>query len=400
MPRYQYQAKDNQGQSKNGIVEASSEKNAVNLLHDQGFFIVSMNEASGGFTAISGKITKVSFGDLVYITRQLSTMITAGLTLIEALNILRQQVTKPALIKLITQLEEDIQGGLSFADSLAKYPKIFPPIYLALVRAGEASGKLDSILSRLADNLEKNRDFRNKIKSVMTYPVVIVTGMSIVGVVVMTVVIPRLTGMYKDFGIELPLPTMILISISDFLVQWGVVTFIGLALVIGLFMRWARTKTGKHAIDSGILMIPVIGNLIKESTLVEVTRTLSILIDGGVPILTALEIAQNATGNVIYKDAFDDATKRVEKGFPLSKPLLENSLFPPIFGQMVAVGEQTGKVGDSLMKIANYFESETEQVVRSLTTLIEPFIMVILGIGVGFLVMAVLLPIYSLTSKF
>jgi type IV pilus assembly protein PilC len=216
----------------------------------------------------------------------------------------------------------------------------------------------------------------------------------------MTIVVPRLTSLYKEFNADLPLPTQILINTSNFFVNFWLIIFIIIIGVVTFLLKFRQTKLGKHFLANLALKLPVFGNLIKQSTLVEITRTLSMLIEGGVPILSALEIAQDATGNILYKEAFIDASKKVEKGFPLSEPVSNNSLFPPILGQMVAVGEQTGKMGDALYKLSRYFETEADSVVNSLTTMIEPLIMVVLGLGVGFLVMAVLLPIYSLTSKF
>jgi type II secretory pathway component PulF len=399
MASFNYKVKDQNSKTLKGVVEAVTIKQATALLHDRGYIIISLKEVTASLIPYNLK-SPISFSDLVHITRQLATMITAGLTLVEALSILRQQLTKPQLIKLVSKIEDEVKGGSGFAATLEKYPKVFPPIYLALVRAGEASGKLDVILARLADNLEKSSNFNNKVRGALVYPAIVIFGMGIVSVIVMTVVVPRLTSLYKEFGAELPVPTQILIALSGFFVNyWFLILILAIMGVVG-FLKFRETYFGKHVLASIVLRIPVFGNLIKQATLVEVTRTLAMLIDGGVPILTSLEISQNATNNILFREAFMDASKKVEKGFPLSEPFSINSLFPPILGQMVAVGEQTGKLGDALLKLSNYFETEAEGVVRSLTTMIEPLIMVILGFGVGFLVLAVLLPIYSLTSKF
>jgi type IV pilus assembly protein PilC len=400
MPQFSYYVKTSEGKTLKGLVEAKTIKQAVDLLHQKSMFVISIKENMKSLMPFQGSSASINFNDLVHFTRQLATMITAGLTLIEALSILEQQLKKPKLIKLVDEIEEEVRGGKSFATTLEKYPKIFPPVYLALVKAGEASGKLDVILARLADNLEKSKEFKSKVKGALVYPVIVVVGMVTVSFIVMTVVVPRLTALYSEFDAELPLPTQILMTISNFMIQsWWLV--IASVIVGGLvFMKWKDTDAGKHIIAHITLNLPVFGTLIKESTLVELTRTLSILIDGGIPILTALQISQDATNNVYFKEAFQKAGTLVEKGYPLSEPLIENKLFPPILGQMVSVGEQTGKIGDSLFKLSKYFETEAEAAVRTLTTMIEPLIMVVLGLGVGFLVMAVLLPIYSLTAKF
>ena len=400
MSKFNYKAKNAQGLVQKGIVEANNVKHAVNLLHEEGLFIITVKETGKSFTSIKMPTANVAFDDVVNFTRQISTMITAGLTLVEALKILSEQIKKASLLKLITHIQEEVQGGKPFADILEKYPRIFPPIYLALVRAGEASGKLDVILGRLADNLEKSRDFKNKVKGTLVYPAIVVIGMVVVSIIVMTVVVPRLTGLYKEFGVDLPLPTKILIAMSNFIThQWWMMIII-IVLLVFSYLRFSRSKFGQRILATITLNVPVFGPLIKEATLVEITRTLSLLIEGGIPILTSLDIARDATSNMLYKEAFAEARKKVEKGYPLSDPFNENKLFPAILGQMVSVGEQTGKLGDSLSKLSKYFETEADNAVRSLTTMIEPLIMIILGLGVGFLVMAILLPIYSLTSSF
>jgi len=400
MPRYQYRAKDTLGHSQKGIVEAGNINLATSLLHERGYYIITLHEEAANTLTLGISQKGISFGDVVHFTRQLATMITAGLTLVEGLSILQQQLTKQSHIRLISQLEDGVRSGKSFAETLDRFPAYFPPVYLALVRAGEASGKLDVILTRLADNLEKNRDFKNKIRGALIYPAIVVTGMGVVTIIVMTVVVPRLTSLYNEFGVGLPLPTQILIAFSNALISYWILFLIGAVGAVIFFFRWRMTSFGKHALAALSLNAPVFGTIVREATLVEVTRTLSILIDSGVPILTALEISQDTTNNILFKEAFTDISKKVEKGLPLSEPLSHNKLFPPILGQMVSVGEQTGKLGDSLIKLSRYFEAEADRAVRSLTTLIEPLIMVVLGLGVGFLVMAVLLPIYSLTSKF
>lgn len=400
MARFIYKVKDGQSKTIEGIVEATNLKHALLLLHEKGFFVVNIKEQSNKVFWQILKPATISFHDLVHITRQLSTMITAGLTLDEALLILIQQTKKSGISTILKHIEEEVRSGKTFSGSLEKYPSVFPPVYISLVQAGEASGKLDVILSRLADNLEKTREFRTKVKGALVYPSIVMSGMVIVAIIVMTIVVPRLTSLYKEFGISLPLPTQILIFASLFLVKMWWLILILFIITFVLFLRMRTTKFGRFILSTISLNLPIFGNLIRQATLVEVTKTLGLLVDGGVPILTSLEIAQNATNNILYQDAFAQAAKRIEKGFPLSEPLMENKIFPAILGQMVAVGEHTGKLGDSLFKLSGYFEAEAEAVVRNLTTLIEPLIMVVLGLGVGFLVLAVLLPIYSLTSKF
>lgn len=400
MSRFAYTVKDEKGKTVKGIVEALDKKQAVFLLHKRNYYVISLilQKQRQSNTRVSSY--SVRFNDLVHFTRQLSSMINAGLTLIESLHIIQGQLTKPAMLKLVKQLEDDVSGGSGLGDAISKNPRIFPPIYIALVRAGEASGKMDVILSRLADNLEKSREFKNKLKSAMIYPAIVLGGIAIVGVIVMTVVFPKLTALYKEMNIELPLPTQILITVSGIFSAWWWLAGIIVAAGVTVFIKLMSTRSGKRSLDRIIINIPGVGNLVKQSTMVEMIRSLAILVDSGVPILTALDISKNATGNILYQEAFEDAAKKVEKGSSLSEAIAEKNLFLPIIIQMVAVGEQTGKLGDCLYRLANYFESETDMAIRSLTTIIEPLIMVILGLGVGFLVIAVLMPIYSLSTKF
>ncbi|MBI2612160.1 type II secretion system F family protein [Candidatus Gottesmanbacteria bacterium] len=401
MQRFSYRAKDKKGQSRTGVVEARDQKEAVSLLREKNLFIIHMGRAtSGSLSGFSNYFNRISFNDIVNLTRQLSTMITAGLTLSEALSILRMQVKNPSLVLVISQIQEDVQGGKSFSDSIEKYPQHFSPIYRALVRAGEASGKLDEVLERLSENLEKAREFRSKTRGAFIYPTIILVGMVIVMFIMMTFVVPRLTTIYQDFGVELPTPTVILIAISTFLSNFWYLVIGGIILLIVLFRRWKKTPVGQRVWDKFLLGLPILGNLIKEATLVEVTRTLSILVGAGIPILEAISISRGAVANVHYQDSLAEIEIKVEKGFSLGNLFSDNPLFPPILGMMVVVGEQTGKLDDSLFKLSRYFESETENAVKALTTLMEPLIMVILGVGVGFLVLAVLMPIYSLTSQF
>ena len=400
MAKFKYKARRSDSRPAEGFVEADNLKQAQSLLHERGYFIISLKEQASNIFSNQFIPQGISFPEMVHVTRQLSTMITAGLNIDEALLILIQQVKKARLINLLKKIEEEVRSGKSLTSALEKYPRIFSPVYLALVRAGEASGKLDLVLERLADNLEKSRDFRNKIKGALVYPTLIVSGMVVVTFIVMTVVVPRLTGLYKEFDIELPLPTRLLIGTSDFFVaNWYYILIFAIVFFL-LLLKIRQSKYGQFIIATFMMNIPIFGPIFKQSTLVEITKTLAILIESGVPIMSALAIARNATNNIIFKDAFDLAAKKVEKGFPLSDPLLENKMMPSILGQMVAIGEHTGKLGESLTKLSRYFETEADIAVRTLTTLIEPLIMVILGVGVGFLVLAVLLPIYSLTSKF
>lgn len=382
-------------------IEADSEKNVIEFLRTNGYFPIEVKEArSGDISLFSGIFNKPSFSDIVDFTRQVAIMLNAGLTIVDSLDILKKQVTKPALRKIIIAIDNDIKGGSSFSTALLKYRGIFSNLYIALVKSGEASGKLSDILLKLSDNLEKEREFKGKLKGAMIYPVIVLTAMFGVMFVMVTFVVPKLLNLYKDFNVTLPLTTQILIMISSFSAKFWPLIIGGVFFGITAFRKYAQTKAGKHSIDSFILKLPVMSNVVKISSLVDATRTLSILIGSGVSILEALEIVIETTDNVIFQDSFVAIKKKVEKGQSLGNSLQQEEIFPPILVQMALVGEQTGHLDDTLMRMSRYFESESEIAIKAVTTLIEPAILIFLGLGVGFLVISVITPIYNLTSSF
>ena len=327
-------------------------------------------------------------------------MISAGLVLSEAIDILVEQEEQKYFHSCLVQLSADLKGGLSLAASLSKYPNIFPGIYINLVKAGEASGKLDAVLLKMADNLEKEKEFKAKVKGAMIYPAVVITMMGAVVVIMMIFVIPKLVSLYKETTLELPLPTKILIFISDVFVNfwWLLVLFIAVALV--LIKRWIKTPQGKLYFDKILLKMPIAGKIITNVTLTNFNRTMGLLVAAGIPILTAIEIVQDLTGNDVFKKALKSSYSGVEKGLEFSAQLISLPVFPTIIGQMVKVGEETGKVDEIFFKLSDYFEAESDQLIRNLTVAIEPIILIVLGIGVGFLVISIILPIYKLTTSF
>ena len=401
MPFYSYKAFTSDGKQTTGLVESPSEDQAVHLLKEKQLVVVSLRQTGDSpFAGALAKFQKVGFSDIVNFTRQLSTMITAGLSLPQSLSILREQTTNPEFAKVLLDIEHQITGGGNLADALSKYPDYFSSIYVSLIRAGEASGLLDKVLTRLAETMESQREFRGKVTGAMIYPVIIIVGMIVVVGVMMVVVVPKLTDLYKDFGITLPVTTQILIGISNFAVRfWWLVILAGIGISIAL-QKWKKTPLGERLIDTYMLKVPIIGNLQKKVILVEFTRTLSMLLSSGIHILDALKILKNSLGNVLYRDAIDDIGKKVEKGFTLGDTFQSHKEFPPIVSQMMKVGEETGKMDDTLLKLSVYFQSETENLVKGLTTAIEPIIMVFLGVGVGFIVISIITPIYNLTAQF
>lgn len=401
MAKFNYKVKDKEGKILKGLVEARDEKQAVRILHERDLTVISLKPQLKGplFELGKGVLGRVKTSDLVRFTRQLATMVTAGLTLTDALTILEIQAN-PKMASVVEAIRRDIEGGSSLADALAHQPAVFDAVYVALVRSGEAGGVLDKILTRLADTLEKRQEFISRVRGAMIYPVIVVGAMSVVAGIMIIFVIPRLLVLYEEFEAELPIMTKILLSLSQFITSFWWLTLLGL---IGgtLALRMIRkTPLGKRRYDEFLFRLPVLGSLRRQMMLTEFTRTLGLLAGAGVLIVDALNILKGSMSSPIYEEALKEASSQVEKGLPLAAALARTEVFPPILPQMIAVGEETGKLEEVLGKVSVYFEQEADVAVRGLTTAIEPLIMIVLGIGVGFLIIAVIMPIYNLTSQF
>ncbi len=382
-------------------IEAASSEEVIDYLQKNGYFPISVEKVKEFSLSFLNNLTqRVDFNDIVNFTRQIAIMLNAGLTLIDSLEILNKQTTKLPLKKMIDAIGAKIKGGSSFSVALRDYKSNFSNLYIALVRSGEASGKLGEILLRLADNLEKEREFKSKLKGALVYPIIIVISMFIVMFIMITFVLPKLLALYKDFNVELPLSTQILIGVSNLSTKFW--PFVLVLIVVGLYFakKFLSTKAGKKSFDQFVLKLPVFGNIISISALVESTRTLAILISAGISILDALSIVVDSTDNSVFQQAFLTVSQKVEKGQSMGVALEQERIFPPILVQMSLVGEQTGNLDDTLLRLSKYFEMESEMATKTMMTLIEPLILVFLGIGVGFLVMSVITPIYSLTNSF
>lgn len=401
MAKFQYKIKDQNGKSVTGEIDSIDLHSAVTSLRRKGMIIISVSpktESSLGF--LDKILNRVSFNDLVIMTRQLATMVGAGLTLSEAVDILQEQQNSNKLKSVLFDLSNDIKGGLSLFQALSKHRDVFPPLYINLVKSGEASGKLDTVLIRMSDSLEKEREFKARIKGAMIYPAIVVSIMGAVMVIMITFVIPKLTALYKESTMELPLPTKILIGISDFFVSfWWLVILVTIGAVIG-FRQWKQTPRGGFIIDQIMLKIPLVNKIVINVTLANFSRTFGLLVAAGIPLLEGISIVENVTDNLVFKIALRSSYKGVEKGLSFSAQLLALPVFPKIVGQMIKVGEETGKVDEIFYKLSDYFESESDHLVKNLTVAIEPIILIILGLGVAFLVISIILPIYKLTTSF
>jgi type IV pilus assembly protein PilC len=401
MKRFYYKAKNKDNQLVTGEVEAQDEQNAARLVRGKGLTVISIRPIAGSIFDFFKKYReRITSKDISTFTRQLSTMINAGLPLTEGLLILRSQ-SKGTMQKMVSQLLSEVEGGEAFSSALQKQGKIFSTTYIALIKSGELGGVLDDVLAKLADNMEKQQEFAGKVKGALIYPVIVIVGMVAVAIVMMLFVIPKLTSLYSEFGATLPLPTRILMGISGFMLKAWPLMLILLGFGIYLYSSYRKSPIGRKKTDELLFKLPIIGDLQRQVILTDITRTLSMMVGAGVSILDGLNITSEVVSNMVIKDALKDAAKQVEKGFPVAFSFAKHpEAFPYILSQMVAVGEETGKMEDVLKKISHVFEVESDEQVKNLTAAIEPLVMIVLGVGVGFLVIAVILPIYNLTSQF
>ncbi len=400
MKKFAYRVIDEKGNPTSGEIEANSLTQAAVVLRRRKVLITKLSESSAGsIDELLGSLRKPSLDEVSNFTRQLATMIASGLPLVEALRILREQ-SKTRLADVIDSILTEVEGGSSLGAALEKNNDVFSNVYIALVKAGESAGVLDSVMNKMADTLDKQRDFRSKTKGALVYPMIVLIGMVVVATIMMIFVVPKMTAMYKDFGAQLPLPTRILIGLSNFMINDWYLLFGGLFAALLFFRRWSKTPTGAIVLEQLIFKVPIWGNLKKDTIMAEFARTMGLLSTAAIPILDGLRIVADTLDSQIYSDEIRRAALRVEKGTTLSEAITTQSNFPPILSQMLAVGEQTGKVDEILSKLADFYESQTELKVKALTTAIEPIIMVFMGIGVGFLVIAIIMPIYNLTSQF
>ncbi|MBT4850414.1 type II secretion system F family protein [Candidatus Parcubacteria bacterium] len=400
MPIFKYRARTLDGRITVGAVEAVTESEAAELLGDKGLVVLSLAETRQK----SGKGWNINLGnvkqkDLVIFSRQLSVMISATVPIVQSLRILSQQTTNPIFIEKIVEIANDVDGGMKLSDSMGKHKKVFGHFYIAMVRSGETSGKLDEILQYLADQMEKDYDLVARIKGAMIYPIFIISGMIVVGFLMMVFVLPNMTQMLKETGTELPFLTRILISTSDFMSEYWYFMIFGLAIFIVLFRLWAKSNNGKVVWDATKIKIPVFGALFKKIYIVRFTRSLSTLLRGGVPISSALKITADVVDNQAYQKLIMDTVDEVEGGNSISVLFVRSDLMPKMLSQMMTIGERTGRLDQVLDRLGEFYSREIDNLVGSLTSLIEPLILVIMGVGVGGMVAAIMLPMFKIAQS-
>jgi type IV pilus assembly protein PilC len=397
MPTFTYEAKTRTGEVRTGTMEADDEAAVGQRLRQQQLQPVKV--AKKGFSFNFGGGGTVTTKDLVIFTRQFSTMIDAGLPLVQCLDILGSQIENPAFARVLRTVKNDVEGGLTFSDSLAKHPRIFDHLFCNLVRAGEIGGILDTILQRLAAYIEKNAKLVRQVKSALTYPIGVMFIAVAVVAVMMIFVIPTFESMFKEFGGELPGLTQTVINASHFFVNNVFLLIGGTVGSLYAFAYWKRTPSGTRVIDRALLQFPVIGGVMRKIAVARFTRTLGTLLSSGVPILDAMEIVAKSSGNYIIEQGIMTARAKIAEGKNMAEPLAETQVFPSMVVQMIAVGEQTGALDTMLNKIADFYEEEVDVAVSAMTSLLEPIMMVFIGGSVGTMIIAMYLPIFTMAGN-
>lgn len=395
-----YRAVTQNGKQIQGFIESRDKREAARYLQNHQLIPITITTSGQtGLARYLQLLRKPSPKDLIFFTRQLASMLASGLTLMQALVIMRDQMKGSAMADIVESIVADVENGKTLSNGIERYPTIFTPIYIALIRTGEASGLLDKVLTRLADNLEKQEALRQTIRGALLYPIIVVIMMIVVTIVMLIFVIPQLSVLYGNLNLELPLQTQMVVASSEVVSKfWPIIAVL---LLFGLysFRRWYKKDDGRRIVDGYLLKLPIFGKLLTQSMMTEFSRTFGLLIGSGALVVDSLMKSADVVGNIHYKDAIVLVAKRVEKGITISDAMHASSFFPPYLIQMARIGEQTGKLDDALVKTSEYYEREVNQTVKTLTTLMEPLIMMMLALGVGFLIFAVITPIYNLLSS-
>jgi len=401
MPTFVWTGRARDGKSTKGSMEAASEAVVMASLRRQGVQANKIKEAGKGLNLelnIGFLQPKITSKDIVVFTRQFATMIDAGLPLVQCLDILSSQQENKTFKTILLKVKEDVESGATFADALGKHPKAFNELYVNLVAAGEVGGILDTILNRLAVYIEKALKLKKQVKSAMTYPMTIIGIAILVIAVILIFVIPQFSSMFADFGSTLPLPTIIVIAISDFIQDYFLVIIGAIAFFIFAVKRIYATNKGRDVMDRWSLKLPVFGMLIRKVAVAKFARTLSTMISSGVPILDGLDIVRKTAGNRTIEKAIAHVTVSISEGKTIAEPLKESGVFPAMVCQMIEVGEQAGALDAMLSKIADFYDDEVDDAVGNLTAMMEPLLMLFLGVTVGGLVIAMYLPIFKLAG--
>ena len=403
---FSYKVTDKDGKKEAGTLDAADKFALYKELHARGYTVLSVSEK--GAKKSWGKVFSMSIGggsvkmsDRILFAKNLSSMLRAGLALTRALSVLERQVKNQNFKKILASLTGEISKGKTLSQALAEHPKIFSSLFVSMVAAGEESGSLAESLHIVGDQLEKSHNLKKKVRGAMMYPMIIIGLMLAIGVLMLVYVVPSLTQTFRELNVELPITTRIVIGVSDFLESNIVISLIGLIVIaLGIYAA-SKSAKGRRAIDWFVLHIPIISVIVKQVNAARTARTLSSLLSSGVEVVAAIRITGEVLQNSYYKEILKKSEDVIQKGQPLSLVLAESpSIFPSFVSEMVAVGEETGKLSEMLLNVAIFYEEEVDQRTKDLSTVIEPFLMIIIGVGVGFFALAMISPIYSLSNSF
>jgi len=395
---FKYKAKNKEGREIKGIVTSLDQKAASMALREQGFFVIDIAAKSKKLDFDKFFIKKVTLKEKIIFTQQLAMMIRSGLSITEALEALKEESENKNFSQQIDKIISDVKGGTNLSAALAMHPQIFNDIYINMTKAGENSGKLDLVLERLAEQLEKDYELTRKIKGALYYPMFVLVALVVVLALVITIIIPQLKNVFDDAGIELPLLTRIIIGISNVLRSHGVYI---LVIIVGLGILLTKaTKKGNGRLmkDRMMLKIPVIGNLLEKSYISRFTRTFSSLVSSGMPVIDAMEVASDVIGNEVYQKEITILKEEIKNGKSISVTLKSSHLFPKMVGQLSTVGEKSGNLDEVFDKTADFYDRDIDSITANLSSLLEPVLMVIMGIGIGLVIISILQPIYGLVN--
>ncbi len=399
MPIFAYSAVDYTGRQLRGKVKADSREAAEQRLQEQGLHATQVAPTADGVLARLSGLRRVKLRELVIFSRQFATMINAGMNLMKCLDVLRGQTADDRLRDTIDAIRHDVQAGQSLTDAMSKHPGVFNALYVNMIRAAEAAGILDQILNRLAAYLEKEMETASKVKSAMVYPTIVLVFAVGMTAVLVFFILPKFKAIFEDLDVDMPVTTAVLLNSSDYAVKYFYVPPLLLVGTIIGYRAYAKTPQGRYQIDSLKLKIPIIGDLIRKVAISRFTRTFSTLVRSGIPTPAALDIVAATSGNKVVEDVILQAKKNVMQGEKLSTPLMIGGVFPDMVTQMIAVGEETGRLDEMLNKISDFYDTEIEAVIKGLTSIIEPVLIVVMGSLVGFVAVSVISPIYSLVGQ-
>ncbi len=400
--KFVFKAKTEAGQDRSGVVEALSRDAAIQVLQNNGLTPFSVQE-EGHDVALVRDLSKlwegVSQKELMVMFRQLATLISARVPMVSALDTLADQASNRYLRIVLKEIEDDVEDGASFSESLEKHPAVFEPLVINMLRAGEVSGTLQRSIEVVAENIEKNYQLSAKIKGALFYPGFVLAAAAIIGFLVVTFILPKLSGLIRDMGVAIPWYTEVLMWIGDFMqMYWWAVLLVFFAAGLS-FYYYINTAAGQGDWNRVVLKLPVFGNLMKYVYITRFSENMSSLLNGGIPIVKALIIVSDVTGNLVFREVILHAAEEVKTGGAMSRVFLRSPVIPPIVSQMIKIGEESGAVAKVLDGVADFYRSEVENITRNMTSLIEPILIVFLGIGVGIMVVGILMPIYDIAGK-